>query len=734
MRRMTILAILMILSVLSLRGQELYINLFQIDRQQCSDKPLLLEINFAAEYQNDTKAALVLSAQNGKTTLLWEKYALEPGFAISKKIPSHLLNEAPLKCYIFNPKKEIIKIDSLDYSIQAIDVPSYLPDNLQVKVFESEGFGIDNSMCFYSDDDNYLELGDESGIITKPISLYLNGDQYFEWYLVNADSKRVSLANENHSFKTRLDVVFDPDNAGAHFDLKAEFLENTEVSRFALIIPFTDNDFVVYRQNMRVDSAYLQDEYYLDHEGFSLKRGEGQLNLYHPKALSSIQLDVKNATAILNIDYEKDHLLIHYPAQTDTLEYYLDLSKRMVKAGEALTASFDISLTQLLDLPRIMPVWDGFESAIIFTEHADWTDIRTHRAVCFGSEDVVRAEDAVGGFVHYGVPVTKSVFYSNPDGVINLLKNRDFPQSHCTIKTDTAFFDFLKQLKDNGFEICLHTPEQYTATRDNLWEALAFMKEHFGSPSWIDHGYNNSYVNNREDLVCDGLNSKSAYYALDAWKANGVRYLWNAAYEEIKPFDDWKFGNSLQRPYPFWTDAMPKPRVMRAHFDKDIILWSTDYTLEPGELWDYYLSQSNLDVVVESRQAFITHVYSPWVTTERGFWDMEDGKIVAKNGLNKALERIANLRDRHLMLPTTVEKYLKYQEQLQNVEYQYDNENIVLINNNNDTIHGFSLISTAPVTVETRYGMSISVNSRESNGEHITWFDFAPKETIIIKQ
>lgn len=107
MRRMTILAILMILSVLSLRGQELYINLFQIDRQQCSDKPLLLEINFAAEYQNDTQAALVLSAQNGKTTLLWEKYALEPDFAISKKIPSHLLNEAPLKCYIFNPKRKL---------------------------------------------------------------------------------------------------------------------------------------------------------------------------------------------------------------------------------------------------------------------------------------------------------------------------------------------------------------------------------------------------------------------------------------------------------------------------------------------------------------------------------------------------------------------------------------------------------------------------------------------------
>ena len=124
---------------------------------------------------------------------------------------------------------------------------------------------------------------------------------------------------------------------------------------------------------------------------------------------------------------------------------------------------------------------------------------------------------------------------------------------------------------------------------------------------------------------------------------------------------------------------------------------------------------------------------SPWVTTARGFWDMENGQIVAKNDMNQALERIAKLREQRLMLPTTVEKFLSYQEQLQNVDYQYDNDgNVVLTNNNDDTIHGFTLISKSPMTLIENQEV-IPFSSRNSNEEYIIWFDFGPHEKIIIK-
>ena len=56
----------------------------------------------------------------------------------------------------------------------------------------------------------------------------------------------------------------------------------------------------------------------------------------------------------------------------------------------------------------------GFEATYIWNEHADFTDIKTNRATYFGSENVIHPDNAIGGFVKYNIPVTKSVFYDNP--------------------------------------------------------------------------------------------------------------------------------------------------------------------------------------------------------------------------------------------------------------------------------------------------------------------------------
>ena len=752
LKRYVFLVILLIFNVLSMISQELFIDVFTITEQPHGDRPMQLKLGFLADYQGDTQSSVALSVNDGQKSVYWESFPMRHDFSLEINIPSHILQYGPLKCYVYNPQRQKITLDSLNYSLEAISLPSYVPDNLEVIDKELHFIDIaslDNGFTIaYSYRKNHFYFRDgfinKNGLITFPISLYLNDNQCFEWNLIHRGASQIILQNENESARTQLEIFFEEDSPNVRCEITAEFLKDLEISRFAMILPFAGDDFTVYRSNLHVDTVACQDEYYLDQEGFSFRKGEKQLNLYHPKSLSSIQLDAKTSTVILNLDYELDHPMVHFQASIDTIDCYENISRRKVKAGDKMQASFNLGYIQIIDLPRFMPVWDGYESAIIFTEHADWSDLRTHRAVCFGNESVTCADSAVGGYVYYGIPVTKSVFYCNPDGVVNLAKNREFPGSHCTIKTDIEYLDFLKQLKNKDFDICLHSPEQYTTERANLYEALAFMKENFGSPSWIDHGYNNSYVTNREDMVCDGLNPNSPYYALDAWRANGVRYFWNAAYEELHLFDDWNFDNHLQRPYPFFGDALPRPRFMHAPFDGDMLLWNTDYTLEPGEYWNYFLSQNRLETVVESRSAFIAHVYSPWVTTARGFWDVENGQIVAKDDMNQAFDRIARLRDQRLILPTTVDKFLKYQEQLQNIDYQYDNDgNVILINNNDDTIHGFTLISkssidvipveTFPETspVETPHGTSLQ--SRELQGEHIIWFDFGPNEMIIVK-
>ena len=133
--------------------------------------------------------------------------------------------------------------------------------------------------------------------------------------------------------------------------------------------------------------------------------------------------------------------------------------------------------------------------------------------------------------------------------------------------------------------------------------------------------------------------------------------------------------------------------------------------------------------VVESRSVLILHTSPAWVETFRGFWDMEDGKAIAKPDFNQALERIARLRDEKLMLPTTIDRYMSYQEQLQNIDYHYDNDgNVILKNNNPNVVKGLSLISKSEVRIENK-----QFETRISKGEYVIFFDLESGEEAVIR-
>ena len=709
----------------------------------------LISIDMMIKSNARLNSVFVVSVENENKTIFWKSFSLSKGFIaenqwynteISLSLPNDVIENSKLNCYVLNNHNESFFIDDFNFNIKYFNLPTYVdkveandvPKDLK-NIFNTKSINI-----LYSEKKNQIVLADENdNPITKPLSLFYS-------LIVDNDTVEVQISEFQNSatqqlsnsatqyFAANLTFSSEENNPNVNFNLETTFNKDVKILKSSLIIPFLNDDFTIYRRNPFVDTCDYQDVYYLDKEGFSLSYLDKQLNLYHLDSISSIQLDVKNATAYINMDYYYDHLLMRYEL-LDTTDYYIDNSSTFMKKGASLNSSFVVSLTNKADLPRIMPVFEGYESAFIWTEHADWADIKTHRATYFGSEEVVNVEDAIGGFAYYDIPVTKSVFYHNPDSVTNFEKNPDFPGLHSTIKTDTSFFDFLKQLKDKGFDICLHTPEQYTSTNDYLAEALLFMKENFASPSWIDHGYNNGFLNNREDMICDGLDSASPYYVYDLWKEYDVKFPFNAAYEEMnpRPFVDYVFENNLMRPYPGFGDALPCPKVMRHPSYPDILQWSTPYTLEPGEFWEYYLSQEHLDKIVDFRYVFITHIYAPWVDENRGFWEMKNGKIVAKEGLNQALKRISDMRDRHLLLPTTIEKYMTYQHQIQNLEYRVEEDGSVMLkNNNNETIKGLSLISVKEMSLDN--GKSFDKRKTHYGNEWIIWFDIEPNESIRV--
>jgi hypothetical protein len=219
-----------------------------------------------------------------------------------------------------------------------------------------------------------------------------------------------------------------------------------------------------------------------------------------------------------------DHPHINIPYQQDGGRKWVDLSSSAYNEATERENSFSIWFGEIPEtIPRLMLMPYGFISAYVFTEHADEADIRTQRAVYFGSEIITEANQATGGFMGNRIPVTKSVFYSNPNDSLNI----------SILDTDDGveFIDFLDQLDSTGlYDICLHTPDFLNSNRTILEKSIAFMKERYNTVTWIDHGCY-SGKENRESFVCDGFNLGSDFYVADLWQKYNTLYFWNTAVE-----------------------------------------------------------------------------------------------------------------------------------------------------------------------------------------------------------
>ena len=664
-------------------------------------RPRNISCRFACDIKSTDSlknAAWVISIENGKfpywqplplTTLIsdttaWQR--LQTAFSF----PADYLGAGQIKCYFWNPSHETLFFDNAELEVKTELFPIYQPE---IERDSTEKWP-------------YL----------TPVLEYINA--------------RGDTLSDLSTIQSNIAIETD----GNRLTVKTEtrFKEDVKLLRLAFILPLPDGNLTVYRRNQYMDTTNFQTSYYLNREGFAIKNDSLTLCTYHNKNISSLQLDVENRTACFNIDYWRDHPLLHYPMRTDTSDYFEDISFREVKAGETIEGEFTLYLNAPEELPRLMPVWDGYQSAFIFTEHADWTDLRTHRAVLFGNENITKPEDAVGGFCYFDIPVTKSVFYWNPDNVTNDLASKgNFFGLHATIQTDKEFYKLLKTIKKRGFEICLHSPEQYTTIPSEFPKAMRFMRRNFNTVSWIDHGYNNGPDKNRENMVCDGLLPDSPYYSADLWRKNGVRYLWNAYYEENR-MEDHNFDGHFVQPYDGFGDALPNRQITTLpNGDPDFLLWSTPSTLEVNEdhEWYYYFDSIRLQRLVDQHNVFITHIYPAWTDPWRGFWQYnENGTVVAMPGFNFALSQLARFRDEKKILPTTIEKYLSYYEKLQNLDYLILDNKTIQLTNPSEAIEGLTLLCTKPIIVEGKV-----MDFRKVDEGYLVWFNLGKKETVTIR-
>lgn len=708
-----------------------------------------LHLAFAADYSAPASGELAISLKRSGQVLLWQSHDLS-SFAndstgwfrasFTLNLPADQLKGSTLGIFLWNNQQQRILIDNASVTLTPWTMPSYLPDIPEAKngnpkdsptewkaKQETENNTLSTFHFQLSTPSDSLPLTGPIGMLTEFI---LDGDSVTAYQLFH-ETENGKWKAGNDLLETTLTNTASP--SSLTFQLSTSFLQDGRLLRQAIVVPFLDSALVIYRKNSTVDTLLFQPEYYLDREGFKAGEGSRAVISYHQTGISSTQFDATRRVAFFNLDYWRDHPMIHYPLR-DTLEdVFEDVSSRQVTEGQEWTHRLELYVgNDLKDMPRITPIPYGYESGIIFTEHADWTDVRTHRAVLFGNEHITKASRATGGFVFYGIPVTKSVFYNNPDQVTNEEASHGaFPGPHATIKTHKDFEKLLKQLQRIGFDICLHTPEQYTTTLGNLKEALDYMQRHFKSVTWIDHGYNNGPSHNREDLVCDGLDSLSGSHAARQWQSHGIKYLWNAYYEENR-MESWYFNNSLMQPYPGFGDALPNRQVtsLPGH---DFLAWCTPSTLDANadKDWDFYYSEERLQQLVDNHNVHITHIYPAWANPARGFWTYDaDSSLVALPGMNRALERIVALRDEHKLLPMTIKTYLDHYGKLLHVNYEIiDSDHIRLQNTGHEDITGLTLLCSAPIRFEdNRY-----YEFRKSNGAYYIWFDLKADEQVTIR-
>ena len=549
-------------------------------------------------------------------------------------------------------------------------------------------------------------------------------------------------------------------------NINTRYKQSTVVDRESLVAGFDIPVSQVYRKNRMIDTVHFEPVYWLERQGARFGRGAESATVYNTPFVSSLQLDTKRNLLFVNMDYYLDHPFVNIPYQAAAGGKWVDLSKSKYAAGDERNNQFSVYFGSGPEaIPRIMLVPDGYLAGYIFTEHADGGNIRTQRAAYFGSEDITSIEKAEGGFTKHKIPVTKSVFYVDPDNAkySSIHDDPDYPQ----------FLNFLNQLNQSGnYEICLHTPENLNSERSVLEESIKFMKSQFDSRSWIDHGMYNGKIN-RECFSADGLNPNSQYYAADLWKKYDTRYFWSPAVEMIRNYslkEQIRKLRLLEVSEHFWNrylspdelqsvgftvalremvrryidkgelnslksykgDAFPTPLFwLNAAQAGSFYSWVTDFENETANLSQkkIILEQKLLNKLISDRGVFIDHGY--FVRNSK-----KDGNIIEKNGklvINPLFDNILGImeqmKDKGDLDITTIRGLLDYWVLTKNISFEYMSDGTIhIFNGNKEAIKGLSLVVSAK---------SVRVNgespkSRKVGDDTVFWFDIQAGQTMSI--
>jgi len=622
----------------------------------------------------------------------------------------------------------------------------------KIEVMATGGRQLMSDLVYYAQTASGVTIGLKNGKVEKVNDsvLTING--------IYSDIGDVSIVLLVHQVIPSLEI-----------SVSTKYLRTEEVEREAILAKFSLPVSEVYTKNRKIENKDLEPEYWLDKEGVCFGQGETSALVYHEPSVSSLQLDTRNSLLCINLDYYRDHPFIQFPYQKDGDGKWLDFSASHYPQSYERTNHFTIHFGQLPgSIPRLMHVPYGYRAGYVFTEHADGGNIKTQRAVYFGSETIVDADKAVGGFVKYNIPVTKSVFF-----VDSLRKDGEAifePDSN------RLLMHFLDQIYSTGsYEICLHSPENLNSNRALLNSSMRFMHERYNSVSWIDHGfYSGKY--NRESFVADGLDSLSSFYAADYWRKYGIKYFWSPAVELIRDSQQISVNRQIRKLKllsafeNIWRHYFSARELKDLGFFKSLLelrikllnqlesnsqmvhlgqscptplywqhptrtnefySWPTDFVKEYSTLSDrsVKLEFKQLDKLVENQGFFFNHGYYVQTRPDQHLVISDGGELKINKQFDLILSHLNELRNSRSLYLTTVGEIMNYWILLEHVRFSYfDSHKIIVFNDNEVPIKGLSMsVSSRHVMVDGKIP-----NFRKQGNDLIFWFDIPAKSKAIL--
>ena len=656
-------------------------------------------------------------------------------------------------CYVWNADGlASVDIDDFQISFEPLPNRSFLPAlNTATAVAQGEFIDLYRGPFFLLQFD---KINGQCRLVEKDYETVFDGIYLFK-ELRGAKGKDLqqqwstfltyqgdSLSEDGQVFKfgcrgvstAELMLVIPRDGRSVGFNFSYTATQSIKLERLSIVlcakIPMTK----IYTGQGNVQESGFYEEYWLNKEGLTWSTKNSDWSIYHPEKVSSLQYDYLKNILWVNADYSGDHPLLYWPEGITAKNYRIDRSYSQLTPGEKLRCSFLLTRKDGdLPLPRFLDARDGREAVLIFTEHADYTSIRSNRAVYYGADTISNVQSSIGGFAGHHIPVTKSVFYSNPDK-IDFSKRAGFIHGEIdNVSSTEGFRQFLSDLQAEGNEIALHTPDHYTSNSSVLSESFEKMSEFFRLKSWIDHGYDNAKKSNREDLVCDGFMKGSPLYLEPLFTTYGVKNLWNCFYEDSSLYEMVTFNSELVTPHPAFGFSYPRP-VNWEHFSVsgNFRHLRTTCTLAPqdGSIWDFLLGEKRLEFLVKNKSVYVAHIYPARIDSVNAFYNWRSDVWSVDPGFDKVLSGISSYRQKGSLWVTTMADYLDYAVDKDNLRYSLDRSGFAVIGNPTDR-----LISGISMCVD-GYDVQLTgkeVNRRKLDDCTIFWFDLAPGESTTVR-